>query len=194
MDKVDKLKEYANYMENGSEEVARDMGLRIKHTTIISKQKGKLPPCVFVVQDFAEKMLYYSKNKIIGNTAQTILWVFISYMKFGNFIGLNIDTICDIVGKKRSIVHKSMKELKDCNIIKVIEDSQDKRRNLYWVNPESMWKGNALDRIKKIKEVKDKGYTLELFPDYVVDEVINYNNFIPIEPPICLNDIKGRKK
>lgn len=195
MDKVDKLKEYANYMESGSKEVANDMGLNIKHTTIISRQKGTLPAFCFVMQDFANKMLFYTKNKIIGNTAQSILWVFIGHMKYGNFIGLNVDTICDLVGKQKSIVHRALKNLKDCNIIKVIPDDQDKRRNLYWVNPESMWKGSAMDRTKKIKEAKEHGYSLDLFPQHPIDEIINYNNFKPIEKPLLLNDnIKSRKK
>ena len=66
---------------------------------------------------------------------------------------------------KVSII-KSLQELEDTNILIKVENTQDRRRHDYFINPISAWKGNSFTRqvrINKMKETKEGQEQLNLF-------------------------------
>ena len=56
-----------------------------------------------------------------------------------------------------------MKQLKEINLIVDLPNSQDKRRKDYWINPNAMYRGHAIDRTKQIKIAKENQLELGLF-------------------------------
>jgi hypothetical protein len=157
----DKIKEVANYIDSGLQEVGNDMGISLESKTIITAKRGKMPDSTFVLQSFAQTML--KNRKRLSTTAKDLIFYFIGYVGYGNWIGMNIETICEELGKKRSIVLHGLKQLKEINLIVSVPDQQDKRRNVYWINPNAMYRGSAIERTKQIKEAKKNQLELGLF-------------------------------
>lgn len=163
VEKVEVVKKFADYLDSGANELAMDENIKLQQTTIYSFPKGKMPDSVWILQSFAQNIHRLKLSK----TALDILFYFIGYLKYQNFIGIDIQSICETLEKKNSIVSKAMKELKDKKIIIAIKDETDKRRNVYWVNPDTMYRGKAIDRDKQIKKAKEERIQLDLFADEI---------------------------
>jgi DNA-binding MarR family transcriptional regulator len=157
--KTERIKKFIDYADTGSFESAKDENIKLYQTTIYSTPKGKMPDSVWILQSFAQNIHRLKLSK----SALDILFYFIGYLKYQNFIGIDVLTICETLDKKKSIVGKAMKELKDKNIIISIKENQDRRRNVYWINPETMYRGKALDRTKQLKEADKNKIQLNLF-------------------------------
>ena len=67
--------------------------------------------------------------------------------------------------KSKMTVVQALKELEDNNIIIKIENTQDRRRNDYFINPYTAWKGNSNTRKKMQKNLAMHTSQLSLFPN-----------------------------
>ena len=54
-------------------------------------------------------------------------------------------------GSSKTIV-QGIKELIELNVVITLPDIQDKRRNVYYINPYQSWKGKVFNRLKAIKK------------------------------------------
>jgi hypothetical protein len=83
---------------------------------------------------------------------------------YDNYIGVDQETIQDeLEYKSKGSVISAIKELKEQNIILSVKDVQDKRRNVYILNPYQSWKGKVANRIKAVKALqKENGLQLDL--------------------------------
>ena len=80
---------------------------------------------------------------------------FISISQYQNLIEVDQKVILERLKISRTSLNKGLKELQEINMIKVISDLNDARRNTYIMNHYVSWKGNPLDRAKSIKNKKE---------------------------------------
>ncbi len=93
-------------------------------------------------------------------TAKLLLY-FCSVVQYGNLIDRNMDEICEDLGYKRAQVSIAVKDLLNMKIIIKVPNGNDKRRNLFMLNPHQSWKGKAVDRAKKIAEYNPQQLLLD---------------------------------
>lgn len=125
------------------------------------KKKIPLPPSIIVFQ--AAAFLCATK---LTPSANRILMFFFSKSVYENFIGVDVLTLVeDLKISKRSVI-SSLQELEEANIIIKIQNTQDRRRHDYFINPIAAWKGNSYTRslqVNKMKETKESHAQLNLF-------------------------------
>ena len=116
----------------------------------LTTKRTPLPPNVMVFQTFA----YLSATRLMPVSCK-ILMLFFSKMEYSNYIGMDISTIAKEIGMSQSSIEKGMRELKEENILILLKNPMDKRRNDYFLNPFSAWKGNGYERKKSIKKINN---------------------------------------
>jgi Firmicute plasmid replication protein (RepL) len=167
MKKGEKTQEKVNYLanqiESGIEEIAKDEGLRFEANTYIKKATGNMPPSVFVMQNFA---MQFSKHISLSSSTNRILWFLIGLTEYENFISIDQLSLSEELKISLPTIVRGLKELKELNIIISIPHRSDKRRNDYFINPNTMWRGNSFNRTKKVVSNKN---ILEL-PFYTIEE------------------------
>jgi hypothetical protein len=80
---------------------------------------------------------------------------FIAISEYQNYVEVDQQIMQKKLQIGRTALNKGLKELQEVNVIKIIPDLNDKRRNTYVINHYVMWKGNPGDRIRSIKSKKD---------------------------------------
>lgn len=73
-------------------------------------------------------------------------------MEYGNFIESDQSVMAQQTGLSLASIKRQIKELVKCGILIVTPDTNDKRRNTYYINPHTAWKGNPSDRARFIKQ------------------------------------------
>ena len=130
----------------------------------ISVQKGRkapLPPNIMVMQKFA----YLSATQLKPASTR-VLMLFFAMSGYENYVGMDVKTIQEELNiKSNKTVVSALKELEDNNIIMKIENVTDRRRNDYFINPLSAWRGNSNTRKKMQKNLAMHTNQLSLFPD-----------------------------
>jgi DNA-binding MarR family transcriptional regulator len=113
-------------------------------------------------------MFYQAVNlelvKILKPNGCKVLLYLMSKTNYDNYVGVNQETIQEELGYKqpKSVV-EAIKELKQYNIIVSMPDLNDKRRNVYFINPYQSWKGKVAKRIEAVKKANNLDWTqLEL--------------------------------
>jgi DNA-binding transcriptional regulator GbsR (MarR family) len=79
-----------------------------------------------------------------------------------NYLTLDINAIEERTGMSRKSVYNAINQLKEHNVIVVVKNVQDKRRNDYFINPQTMWKGSSINREKQIAKYKENSTQLKL--------------------------------
>ena len=130
--------------------VQKDYGLDT-HITII--KPNKLKEKERFVKVFQLGLNYFID--ILSPSGCKLFMYFISISEYQNFVEIDQKVIQAKLKIGRTALNKGLKELQEINIIKIIPDINDKRRNTYVINHHVMWKGNPGDRIKSIKKRKD---------------------------------------
>ena len=93
----------------------------------------------------------YSLTKVMTPASCKLLLYFMTKAQWDNFVGCNVRTIAeDLLLTERTVI-KSVKELKSLKIIVAIKDDDDRRRNVYMINPHQSWKGTVKKRNTVIK-------------------------------------------
>jgi Fic family protein len=98
--------------------------------------------------------LFQKQSEIINNcqpaTSKLFLY-FLQSTQYGNYVEADIKLISGIINLSERTVKRALKELIEKNVIVTYKDTNDKRRNCYYINPFAVWKGNPSDRQKSIK-------------------------------------------
>ena len=113
----------------------------------VSKNRKPMPPNIMVFQAFA----YLSATKL-KPASNKVLMLFFSLSGYENYIGMDVNTIQEELGLGKVTVINSLKELEENNIIIKTVNMTDRRRNDYFINPLSAWKGNNFSRIKAVNK------------------------------------------
>lgn len=129
-------------------------------------------------------MFYQDVNlelvKLLKPNACKLLLYMMSKTKYDNYIGVNQDTMReDLEYKTKKSIVDGIKELMGYNIVLVLEDVDDKRRNVYYLNPMQSWKGKVAKRVQSIRKLDKEmpeQYRLPFLPeDAIQDEKYKTN-------------------
>ena len=130
----------------------------------VNVQKGRkapLPPNIMVMQKFA----YLSATQLKPASTR-VLMLFFAMAGYENYVGMDVKTIQEELGiKSKMTIVSALKELEENNIIIKIENVTDRRRNDYFINPLSAWKGNSNTRKKMHRNLAIHTNQLSLFPE-----------------------------
>jgi predicted transcriptional regulator len=115
---------------------------------------------VFVGRGLKERepfiKLFQKQGEIINNCAPATAKVFLYFLQasqYGNYVEVDIKQISSIMNLSERTVKRSLDELWEKEVIVKNKDLNDKRRNVYYINPLTAWKGNVGDRTKSIKKL-----------------------------------------
>jgi DNA-binding MarR family transcriptional regulator len=112
------------------------------------RKKIKVENYVMLFQEAVNRLL---ENKISKNGLRVFVYM-LSKLQYSNHIGVDQRTIAEDNDISLVYLKKTLKELKDANIIIPYKDMQDKRRNVYIINPIIAWKGKVKNRTKFISD------------------------------------------
>ena len=150
---------------------------RVKHENLVQSIQDQFPDERVEVSVHLKRaiphqstyvMFYQSVNlelvKLLKPNACKVLLYLMSKTHYDNYVGVNQETIQeDLEYKQRKSVIEAIKELKEYNIVISLPDLEDKRRNVYFINPYQSWKGKVAKRIEMVKKAHDRmGIQLEL--------------------------------
>jgi hypothetical protein len=107
-----------------------------------------LPDNMMVFQSFA----YLASTKLKPSTNR-ILMFFFAKSAYENFIGIDVKTLMEELKMSEPTVVNGLKELEVNNIIIKFQNTKDRRRHDYFINPTAAWKGNSFTRDKQIKKI-----------------------------------------
>jgi hypothetical protein len=171
-------------MDLNKKKLTEDIKKLIPEASTVNVNFGKkripLPPNIMVFQTFA--FLAATELKPATNK---VLMLFFASSAYENYVGMDIITI----GEKLNITSRSViaaiNELEKNKIIIRTKHPSDKRRNDYFLNPFSSWKGNAESR-KKMIEIMPSNQ-LDLFGISEQDHKIREGNEIRKNTPLLDN-------
>jgi DNA-binding MarR family transcriptional regulator len=114
----------------------------------VKTKKLKLPPNVMVFQMFA----YLASTRLSGSSNRLLMY-FISISGYENYCSIDIKTMMEELNLSKQSIVKGLDELVKQSIVIKIPNSIDARRNDYFINPMSMWKGNSFSRKNSINKL-----------------------------------------
>jgi len=143
-------------MEKITKEKAREIADSVQskmnedYTVNVSlvRRKIRVENFVMLFQEAVTQMLD-------GNISKNGLRIFVymlGRLEYSNHIGVDQETIAKDNGLSLIYIKKTIKELKDSKILIGYQDLQDKRRNVYIINPVIAWRGKVKHRKKFINE------------------------------------------
>jgi len=130
------------------------------HETVVSIKTGKKrlqifsEPFVMITQRMAFEMAISGKK-----TTALVFLYFIGVQAYRNLIGVDQLTIAEHLGYSRQTISTSIKDLENANIIKRIQNLNDRRRVDYIMNPHGVWKGDAFEKrtvVRKLEAIFDE--------------------------------------
>ena len=140
--------------EKVAESVKENFGGESAITIINGRKFPKgTPDFVFLFQTVGKELA-----KKLTPSACKVLLYFISLMEYSNHIGCDQKTLTEELELSLRSVSGAIKELKEMAVIMHYKDPQDRKRNVYMINPHSAWKGKITKRVKFLKE-QDKNQT-----------------------------------
>ena len=162
-------------MDLNKKKLAEDIKKLIPEASTISVNFGKkripLPPNIMVFQTFA--FLAATELKPATNK---VLMLFFANSAYENYVGMDIVTIGEKLNISERSVINAINELEKNKIIIRTKHPSDKRRNDYFLNPFTSWKGNAESRKKMIEIIPPN--QLDLFGISEEDHKIREKNEI----------------
>lgn len=93
--------------------------------------------------------------KSLTPNACKVVMLFRAVCKYENKVDYTSKQITKILGVSRQSVYRAVKELKETGIIMEFKDELDERKKVFYLNPESQWKGR-LAKMSGIKAVFDQ--------------------------------------
>lgn len=168
-------------MDLNKKKLAEDIKNLMPEASTISVNFGKkrvpLPPNIMVFQTFA--FLAATELKPATNK---VLMLFFANSAYENYVGMDIVTIGEKLNISERSVINAINELEKNKIIIRTKHPNDKRRNDYFLNPFTSWKGNAESRKKMIEIIPPN--QLDLFgiseEDHKIREKNEIKNNIPL--------------
>lgn len=150
----------AKLIENGVENVLNENGMESsKEVSIFISNKSKEKD-VFI-------KFFQAQGAILNNCKPATVKLFNYFLiqsAYGNYVEADIKSISAITDMSERSVKRGLQELVDNGVIVRDKDLNDKRRNMYLINPHIAWKGNPSDRKKIIrnKEINEPINQLKL--------------------------------
>jgi len=138
-------------VENIAQSIKDELGDETSVSVYVKKKVPKQSTYVMFYQQVNLELV----KELQPNACKVLLYL-MSKTHYDNYIGVNQETIQEELGYAsiRS-VQNALKELKALNIIITIPDLDDKRRNVYYINPYQSWKGKVAKRIEAVKRLAD---------------------------------------
>lgn len=127
----------------------------------LTKRKQKIPDFIMVFQEALGMLLL----KEIEPSTFKILACFWFKMQYSNHVGIDQKTIAEESHLALATVKKGIDQLKKYNIIISYDDPQDKRRNIYIMNPNTVWKGTEKERRRVISKINPNQLLLPFYKD-----------------------------
>jgi predicted transcriptional regulator len=142
--------------KGNSEEIVKSVKNALGDDTLVTIYNGRkfpkdIPPFVMLFQ-----AVNVTLSKELSPSSCKVLLYLISLMQYSNHIGCDQQTVAEELNLSLRSVNGAVGELKTRKIIIEYKDPQDKRRNVYLINPLQSWKGSFKERIKVMKENKEQ--------------------------------------
>jgi predicted transcriptional regulator len=137
------IQEIHNAVKNTS--IGNSKEINIYH---VDKKRIPLPANIMVFQAFA----YLAATKL-KDCSNRVLMLLFSKSGYENFVSMDVTTIAEELNYTNRSVISALEELTKHNIIIKTQHPSDKRRNDYFINPMSAWKGNSFARKKMIESI-----------------------------------------
>ena len=99
----------------------------------------------------------YLAATCLAPSANKLLMYFLSISQFENAVSIDQKSLSEDLSMSLSSVEKGMRELIENGIVLKVKYLKDGRRNEYWLNPMSAWKGKTLNR----KIALQKAYNMD---------------------------------
>lgn len=143
--------------EDISSAIKKTLGEETKLTIYSQRSFPKDTPEFVMLFQAAGRNLF----KILTPGACKILGYMFSMMQYGNHIGTDQKTFSEELNLSLRTVNGAISELKKLNVIISYQDPQCRKRNVYMINGQAAWKGEARKRKAHLKQF-DKNQ-LEMF-------------------------------
>ena len=140
--KLEKVKELLDLAGLSTE----DYSLTLKK----DKAREPLPPTVMLFQTFSSLA-----SSELSPSACKVLFFFFSQTQYQNVISMDQHAISNHISMTERTVRSAVKELIDHGIITCVPMLSDRRRNEYFLNPYSSWKGSAKQRHEHISTIDE---------------------------------------
>ena len=165
-------------MKKNNEKVAREVfevvhdwesNMETKVTIRTAPKRISLPPNMMVFQAAA----YLCATKLTAS-CNRILMYFFAKSVYENYIGVDVKTLCEELKMSKVTVCGGLNTLEENNVLIKYQNVNDRRRNDYFINPVTAWKGNSFTRDKKLKQMASENTNqLELFGEVVEPKKIS---------------------
>ena len=96
-------------------------------------------------------------NKLTPSGCKVFLKM-ISLLQWSNFIGCDQSTLAEDLDMSERSVNRAVSELKEFGVIISYKDPQDRKRNVYMINPIHAWKGK-MNKRQKVLKIMNKNQT-----------------------------------
>jgi predicted transcriptional regulator len=128
--------------ENVAVSIRENFGEGSAITVINGRKFPKgVPEFVFLFQSIGKDLA----KKLTPSACKVLLYM-VSLMEYSNHVGCNQGTLAEELELSVRSVNGAIKELRDMAVIISYKDPQDRKRNVYMVNPHSAWKGKMSKR------------------------------------------------
>lgn len=145
---LEKLKQFMELA--GLDSSKYEIGIKKK------REREPLPPTVMLFQTFATLAASH-----LSPAACKVMFFFFSKTQYENVISIDQYTIAAQIDQSERSVRRAIKELQEYNVITAVPLINDRRRNEYFLNPYSSWKGSSLQRNAQISSMDEN--QLEMF-------------------------------
>lgn len=135
-----------NEVKNHQEETGKNTTTTV--TIRNAPKRVKLPDNVMVFQAFA-----YMASRNLKPCSNKILMWFFAVSEYENFIGVDQLTLVEELNMSKRSVIDGLNELEENNIIIKFQNTRDRRRHDYFINPTAAWRGNSVARETFLKKV-----------------------------------------
>lgn len=108
------------------------------------------------IEDFVmlfQKITEQAIKNLKPASAKVMLYM-LCKLQWSNHIGINQITMAEECDISKPSIARAIRELLELKIIITTPDPQDKRRNIYIINPYSAWKGKVKHRKKAIQSLQ----------------------------------------
>jgi DNA-binding MarR family transcriptional regulator len=169
-----------------------EQGLDMKdyNISLFKKTTVKAAPNIQLFQTAA-----YIAATCLTPSANKILMYLLSLSEFENFISIDQKTLNEELNISLRSTERGLKELIDSGILIIVKHPSDKRRNDYFLNPMTAWKGKTLNRkIALAKMNKEHIGQLKLFGESFEDNQIRESNEIKAKKPSYKLNIEDLKE
>jgi DNA-binding MarR family transcriptional regulator len=117
------------------------------------------------VEDFTMIFQAFIKDmvKVLSPAGCKVILKFFSLMQYSSHIGIDQKTLAEELELSIRSINGAIKELLNMSVIIGYADPQDRRRQVYIVNPHGAWKG---DLNKRKKVLKDNPNQYKMFAEH----------------------------